>query len=508
MQTALKNEIKKVAERAFARKAVDAKKVIEYRKRFRKRTNVEPGIDLPEPQNFVHPHFDPKYCKRNANLLAKVIWHKVQAAEYKPLPALNFFIDKPNGGKRMLMAFSIPDTALANIMMKRLRERNIKRFSPHSFAYHPDKNVFDAILDLRSFIRSSEKIYSVQVDFKNYFDSIPHTYLEKLLNAPELFSLTPAEKNVLKQFLHHEYAQKQEYESGRFEKRKKGTPQGSSISLILANLANHSLDTALEKLPGKFVRFADDVTALCESYEDAIKIERTFFDHCGRSGIELNKEKSPGIAVLANKDAEIRTVRHIDYLGYRFTESGLVLSEKKIASIKTKISKLISLYLTYYIRKSGFNKSRVSRKEGFDWDLLGLVSEIRNYLYGGLFESEIKSMLSGKRKLRRVRGLMSFYALLDDKSALQELDGWLAGTVARAMRKRAEILKQSYGTEGLTPNARSLIVGDWLNLEKWQDEPKPETALPSFVRGWRAARKFYLTYGLTDIEPPSYGYQY
>lgn len=508
MQTALRNEIKKVANRVFARQAGIAKKDTEYRNRFRKRTNAEPGLTALDPDNFVHRHFDPSYCKRNANLLAKVIWHKVQNLDYQPLPALKFYKDKANGGKRPLMAFSIPDTALANILMKRLRERNIKRFSPHSFAYHPEKNVFDAILDLRSFIRSSPKIYSVQVDFKNYFESIPHPYIEKLLNDPELFSLTPAEKNVLKQFLRHGYAQKIEYEKGTFERRKIGTPQGSSISLILANLANHSLDTALEKLPGKFVRFADDVTALCESYEDAIKIERTFFDHCGFSGIELNREKSPGIAVLANKDAEIRTVRHIDYLGYRFTENGLILSDKKILSIKTKLSKLVSVYLTAYIRSTGFNPNRVSYSKSFDWDLLGLISEIRNYLYGGLYENEIRSMLNGGRKLRRVRGLMSFYALLDDKSALQELDGWLAGTVARAMRKRAQILSQKYGVRGLTPNATRLIKGDWLDLGQWREEPKPETALPSFVRGWRAARKYYLTYGLTDVEPPKYGYQY
>jgi RNA-directed DNA polymerase len=449
MQTSLRNEIKKVAERAFARKAAASKKEADYRNRFQKRTNVEPGLIAASPDDFIHPHFDPRYCKRNANLLAKVIWHKVQISQYKPLPALKFLIDKPNGGKRTLMAFSIPDTALANIMMKRLRERNIKRFSPHSFAYHPDKNVFDAILDLRSFIRTSPKIYCVQVDFKNYFDSIPHAYMEKLLNDPELFSLTPAEKQVLKQFLRHRYAQKIEYKKGVFEERKIGTPQGSSISLILANLANHSLDTALEKLPGKFVRFADDVTALCENYEDAIKIERKFFDHCGLSGIEINREKSPGIAVLADKDAEIRTVKHIDYLGYRFTENGLILSDKKVKSIKVKLSKLISVYLTAYINSTGFNSARVSQRKGFDWDLLGLISEIRNYLYGGLFENEIRSMLNGTKKLRRVQGLMSYYALLDDKSALQELDGWLAGTLARAMRLRAKILTDKYGVQGL-----------------------------------------------------------
>jgi RNA-directed DNA polymerase len=508
MQTALRNEIKKVADRVFARKAALARKNIDYQNRFQKRTDVPAGQQLVPPEEFAHRHFDPKYCKRNANLLAKVIWHKVKVCEYKPLPAVKFLKDKLNGEKRTLMAFSIPDTALANVMMKRLRERNIKRFSPHSFAYHPDKNVFDAILDLRSFIRYSPKIYSVQVDFKNYFDSIPHPYIQKLLNDPELFSLTPAEKNVLKQFLVHKFAQKHEYKMGKFEDRKIGTPQGSSISLILANLANHSLDISLEKLPGKFVRFADDVTALCENYEDAIKIERRFFDHCALSGIELNKAKSPGIAVLADKDAEIRTVRHIDYLGYRFTENGLILSDKKISSIKAKISKLIAVYLTAYIRNTGLNPARVSYTEKYDWDLLGLISEIRHYLYGGLLEYEVRAMLKNGKKLRRVQGLMSFYALLDDKAALQDLDGWLAGSLTRALKKRAQILDQKYGVRGLTPVARSLIVGDWLDLSQWRGDPKPETGLPSFVRGWRAARKYFLTYGLMDVEPPRYGYQY
>lgn len=508
MQNAIRTEIKRVSDRVFARKKARLKTEEEYRGRFEKRTNVEAGMPPNNGLGPVNRHFDPKYCKRNANFLAKTIWHKVLAGEYEPQPALNFFIDKGDGTQRSLMAFSIPDTALANIFMRRLRERNIKRFSPHSFAYHPDKNIFDAILDLRSFIIDTDKIYSVQIDFRNYFDSIPSTYLLKLLDDPEVFSLTPAEKKVLREFLFHKYARRSEYEKGQFLARRRGTPQGSSISLILANLANHSLDTALEKLPGKFVRFADDVTALCESYEDAVKIERCFFDHCHRTGIEMNRNKSPGIAVLSDHQAEIRTVNHIDYLGYRFTENGLILSDKTVIRIQRKISRMVSVYLTYYISNSGFNPRRVGVAKSYDWDLLGLISEIRNYLYGGLYEGEIGAMMKSGKKLRKVKGLMSFYALLDDKEKLKYLDGWLAGVIERAMRKRDKILREKYDLAGLTPSSESLIRGDWLNLDAWKGDQKPEVRLPSFVRGWRAARKYYLTFGLKDVEPPKYGYQY
>ncbi|WP_338426830.1 reverse transcriptase domain-containing protein [Sphingopyxis kveilinensis] len=508
MQNAIRSEIKRVSDRVFARKKSRLNTEEDYRERFEKRTGIEAGLPPDSGLGPVNRHFDPKYCKRNANFLAKTIWHKVISGQYAPQPALNFFIDKEDGTKRSLMAFSIPDTALANILMRRLRERNIKRFSPHSFAYHPDKNIFDAILDLRSFIMDTDKIYSVQIDFKNYFDSIPSTYLLRLLDNPELFSLTPSEKKVLREFIFHKYAQRGAYEKGEFLSRWRGTPQGSSISLILANLANHSLDTALEKLPGKFVRFADDVTALCESYEDAIKIERCFFEHCHRTGIEMNRKKSPGIAVLANKEAEIRTVDHIDYLGYRFTENGLILSDKTVLRIKAKISKMVSVYLTHYISNAGFNHYRVGVAGRYDWDLLGLISEIRNYLYGGLYEGEIGAMMKSGKKLRKMKGLMSFYALLDDKERLKHLDGWLAGVIERAMRKRNAILNDKYNLAGLTPSSESLIRGDWLNLDAWKGDQKPEVRLPSFVRGWRAARKYYLTFGLKDVEPPKYGYQY
>lgn len=509
MQNEIRREIKRLADRVLARRQRLELTDAEYRARFEKRTGTVAGLPSAGAPTPVSRHFDPSYCKRNANFLAKVIWHKVLAEDYKPHPAVHFLIDKPGGGKRPLMSFSIPDTALANVLMRRVRERNIKRFSPHSFAYHPDKNIFDAILDLRSFIRSSKKkIYSVQIDFKNYFDSIPAKYILNLLDDPEVLALTKPEKKVLKEFLFHQYAQRNEYLAGEFERRFRGTPQGSSISLILANLANHALDTALEKLPGKFVRFADDVTALCDSYEDAIQIEKQFFDHCRATGIQINRLKSPGIAVLSDFDSEIRTVNHVDYLGYRFTEGGLKLSDKTVRRIKSKLSKLISVYLLHYINTVSLGVNRVDISKKYDWDLLGLISEIRNYLYGGLAEREISLMLKTGKKLRRVKGLMSFYALLDDKQALRELDGWLAGSIVRALRKRDRILRAKYSSAGLKPSEANLITGNWIDLGAWRGDPKPEVRLPSFVRGWRAARKFYLTFGIKDIEPPKYGYQY
>jgi hypothetical protein len=106
--------------------------------------------------------------------------------------------------------------------------------------------------------------------------------------------------------------------------------------------------------------------------------------------------------------------------------------------LKRTLSRLINLYLIHYIEKHQPNGKRVGA--GFDWDLIGLISEVRNILYGGLTEEQLDQFIKRGVKLPRMRGLMGFYALLDDKKALARLDGWLLSTIRRALAKRYKIM--------------------------------------------------------------------
>lgn len=83
-------------------------------------------------------------------MIATAIWNKVLRYEYDPEPALYFQIPKPDGTTRNITGFGIPDAALANVLLRRTLSRNKMRLSPRSYAYHPDKNVFDAILAVRA----------------------------------------------------------------------------------------------------------------------------------------------------------------------------------------------------------------------------------------------------------------------------------------------------------------------------------------------------------------------
>ncbi|MCA3508391.1 MAG: hypothetical protein IOD01_14135 [Rhodobacter sp.] len=505
MQNAIKAEIKRLAKRAFEKEENSKKLEEQYQQRFTKRTGLPPGPSSKKPKTPISKHFDPKYCSRNANFLAKTVWHKVLNNCYEPIPAVCYKIPKPDGTKREVMAFAIPDAALANVVLRRARGRNLKRLSPASFAYHPDKNVFDAILALREFDHRG-KLFAVQIDFEKYFDNIPAGYLKGKIADSGQVSLTPHERHIFERFMHHQFAEHDKYGTGNFQRRYKGTPQGSSVSLLLANLANHDLDVELTAAAGRFVRFADDVVALCSDYAQAQLIEKCFFDHCRISGLKVNSDKSPGIAVISGKSQEVRTLPHFDYLGYRFAPGGLTVPEKTINRLKARVSRLTNIYLIQYL-SAGFDKSRCSISAPvYDWDLLGLIYELRRSLYGGLSEAEVDAFIHQGKRLPRMKGLMGFYCLLDDPAPLKQMDGWILSMVRRATRKRNDILSSKYGVNCPTPSNRQLATGEWMDPAAWRGDPKPEARIPSLVRGWRAARKHFFTFGLENVEAPNYGF--
>lgn len=503
MQNAIKLEIKRLAKRAFAKKAKAEYLEEQYRERFKKRTDIEAGPSSRRKREPITDHFDPSYCARNANFLAKTIWHKVLSETYEPKPAICYHIPKPNGTKREIMAFAIPDAALANVVLRRTRDRNLKRLSPSSFAYHPNKNVFDAILTLREYDQHG-KLFVVQIDFEKYFDNIPTRYLKQKINDSKRISLTPHERYIFGRFMRHQFGEFEDYDDELFQRRHRGTPQGSSVSLLLANLANHDLDVHLTAAAGRFVRFADDIVALCSDYSQAQHIEKCFHDHCKISGLKVNPEKSPGIAILSGKNQELKSVQCFDYLGYRFTPQGLTIPDKTIRRLKTKVSRLVNLYLIYYLN-FGFNASRCSvTQPEYDWDLLGLIYELRRSLYGGLTESQLDSFIYKGTRLPCMRGLMGFYCLLDDPAPLKTMDGWMLSAVRRAMCVRNADLSAYYGASCPTPSNKQLATGEWLNMDAWNGNDLPEARMPSMVRGWRAARKHFYTFGLEDVQAPQY----
>lgn len=512
MWQVIEKEIERKSRNILAKQRREAASAKKHATRFTTRTG-QTSIPAPyraPPYWSFDRQFDPVYCIRHARFLAKSIWSKIQSEQYKTIPAILFEIDKPGGGTRQIMSFAIPDSAVANIFHRRLTKRNSGIFSSYSFAYRPDKTIFDAIIHLERMIQP-QKTYILQYDYSKYFDTIDHEYLRKLIEKRR-FVMTGAERSVIKAFLSHEYSTYPSWQTRKFETRVRGVPQGSSISLFLSNIAAHELDMELERLNGSFVRFADDVIAVAHSYGDARAIELEFRAHCERSGVKINFEKSSGISLLSSRDSDdvryffldkddggpLNKISHVNFLGHKIASSEINLTRKALKRIKRRLSEIIYIHLLLYPRNGrSINPTRLGVGH-IDWDLVTCLNEIRRYIYGGLKESDLKAFLDDDVKLPIVRGLMAFYPLVSSIEKFAELDGWLENVIQRALRARNKIIV----TQGLAPYT---ISGDELLNGTWHVSTVPnETSLPSFVRGWRAARKFYKRYGLSEIKAPSY----
>lgn len=498
MQNALEREIIAVAKRVIAKENQRAFKYEEYMDKIEKRTGVSPQRPAPTSAYHTDRHFDPVYCLRHSKFIARIIWRKCVKESYEPHAARLYRIPKADGNFREIMHFSIPDTALANLVNKKVVRRNIRKQSGNSFAYRPDRDAFDALLKIKSAIKG-HKNFLVQIDFEKYFDSITHSLIQKVILDKKIFTSTSVERIIISSFVAHRFITFPRLSPVVEGSKKIGTPQGSSVSLVLANLANHDLDMRLEEINGQFARYADDTVVFCYSYEDAIQVYRIFCEHCAQTGLKLNDIKSPGISILSLSQEEMRSISDFKFLGYGINKNKLIMHEEVKLKLKRKFSNLINLYLLHYVSKFGANISRVGT--GHDWDLIGLIYEIRNIIYGGLSEHDIRGSLKGHFRLRTMTGLMSFYALLEDREGLAELDGWLSRQIYAAAIKRY--------SSGLFPsnprsaiNIKKIISGEWYTADFTVD--RLDARMPSFVRGWSAARKYYMTYGLNNVKAPTY----
>lgn len=199
MQSELKREIAFLARKKLNGKKRQLEKDKEYRVKFEKRSGMTAPLPNIKPDKFVHKHFDPIHCLRNKNLIAKAMWRNCENLSYEPKPSILIKIPKPDGSFREIMEFTIPDAALSRVLYRRLTARNIKKQSSDSYAYRPDRSLFDALLRLKNSI-GEQKTFISEYDFKAYFDSIPHSYLKGLIENREIFTTTKIERKILYAF--------------------------------------------------------------------------------------------------------------------------------------------------------------------------------------------------------------------------------------------------------------------------------------------------------------------
>jgi RNA-directed DNA polymerase len=245
------------------------------------------------------------------------VWNRMSSGSYFPPPVRAVEIPKPHGpGVRMLGVPTIADRVAQTVVAMHLEERADHRFHPDSYGYRPGKSARDALAACRQ--RCWRYDWVIDLDVQKFFDEVPWDLVVKAVKA-----VTDARWVLL--YVERWLAAPLEHPGGALEQRSKGTPQGSAVSPILANLFMHyAFDLWMARnFPGcPFERYADDAVVHCTSRRQAEYVLARIAARMEEVGLRLHPDKT---RIVYCKDGRRRAEHEhtsFTFLGYAFRARG------------------------------------------------------------------------------------------------------------------------------------------------------------------------------------------
>lgn len=441
----LDERIQQSAVRLIKEHETHAKSVADENRRRERRSMGSPArLPLRRPETWqLDPGFDPYIVRSRHGRIAHAITDSLKNRTYSPRPPAGFTVPKAAGGKRVVNAFQIADEVVSNHLLRTLTRKNLPRLSARAYAYRPDLGPHDAISYVKTEFVREHRLFVAEYDFSKFFDTVEHEFLLEALDLMGIIR-TPLEQFVIERFLEapEPYLTLEEKSVVR-SNRTRGIPQGTSLSLFLANVAASELDRALERLGVGFARYADDTLIWSSDYGRICEAASALHEASHQIGSAINAEKSPGIRLLTREEtvnAEMASTKNIDYLGHTIGLRSVRMKHASTRRIKKRIDQLI--YTNLLLEpKSGTQASE--RLTSMDRDYATLIWQLRRYLYGPLTEKEIHRFQTGAIPPMSFEGVMSFFPLLDDEKQLKDLDVWIATRIWLALRRRTQLLKSA-----------------------------------------------------------------
>jgi RNA-directed DNA polymerase len=240
------------------------------------------------------------------------LWNRLSSGSYFPPPVKAVAIPKSGGGSRILGVPTVDDR-IAQTVAAMYLERGVEPlFHPDSYGYRPGRSALDAVAVCRE--RCWRNDWVIDLDIRAFFDSVDHSLMLKAVarHTDQGWILL-----YVKRWLQAPLRQP----DGTLVVRDRGTPQGSAISPVLANLYLHyAFDTWLAReFPAvTFERYCDDAVIHCGSEEQARLVRDALAQRLAQVGLELHPDKT---RIVYCKDADRRDdheVTSFTFLGYTF----------------------------------------------------------------------------------------------------------------------------------------------------------------------------------------------
>ena len=256
------------------------------------RNDGAPGVDGQTVKQFSAQE-QAELAKLREELLSK---------SYRRQPAKRVWIPKPGTTEKRPLGIPAVRDRTVEAALKHILEPIFEHdFAAHSYGFRPGRGCREAVARVEELLRQAHT-WCVDLDFKSYFDTIPHERLKELIQQRIKDGSVLA---LLEQCLKAGVME----ELQGWKPTERGSPQGAVISPLLANLYLNPLDHEMVRHGWETVRYADDLVVLCRTKEEADQALAYLRQWAEAAGLTVHPTKTR----IVNAQSE-----GFDFLGWHF----------------------------------------------------------------------------------------------------------------------------------------------------------------------------------------------